>query len=104
MFASGNERILLMKKARRIFAMIGVILILAMYGSTMVFATMKSPNAKPLLMGSIYCTIAVPVILYGMTLVAKLLKNKNDEMNPHSARTGTTPESADSASKEEDAD
>ena len=42
-----------MKKAKRILALIGVLLLLGMYGSTMVFALMKSPAAKGLLMGSI---------------------------------------------------
>ena len=66
-----------MKKAKRILALIGVILLLAMYGSTLCFALMDSPKAKGLLMGSIYCTIAVPVLLYAMTLVTKHLKDKN---------------------------
>lgn len=69
-----------MKKAKRIFALIGVVLLLGMYISTMVFALMRSPAAKGLLMGSIYCTIAVPVLLYAMTLVARRLKDKNEEI------------------------
>ena len=35
-----------MKKAKRILALAGVILLLAMYGSTMVFAFMKDPRAE----------------------------------------------------------
>ena len=31
-------------------------------------------------MGSIYCTIAVPVLLYAMTLVTRRLKDKNREI------------------------
>lgn len=69
-----------MKKAKRILALIGVILLLAMYGSTMVFALMDDPAAQNLLMGSIYCTIAVPVLLYAMTLVTRRLKDKNREI------------------------
>lgn len=70
-----------MKKAKRILALIGVILLVGMYLSTMVFALMKSPAAKGLLMGSIYCTIAVPVLLYAMTLISRRLKDKNREMH-----------------------
>lgn len=70
-----------MKKAKRVLALIGVILLLAMYGSTMVFALMDDPAAKGLLMGSIFCTIAVPVLLYAMTLVARRLKDKNEDIN-----------------------
>ncbi len=75
-----------MKKAKRVLAMIGVILLLAMYGSTMVFALMDDPAAKGLLMGSIFCTIAVPVLLYAMTLVARRLKDKNREIRREQAQ------------------
>ena len=75
-----------MKKAKRILALIGVLLLLGMYGSTMVFALMKSPAAKGLLMGSIYCTIAVPVLLYAMTLITRRLKGQKSG-SPQ--RTGT---------------
>ena len=70
-----------MKKAKRILALIGVLLLLGMYGSTMVFALMKSPAAKGLLMGSIYCTIAVPVLLYAMTLITRRLKDKTQDLS-----------------------
>ena len=62
--------------ARRIVALIGIILLLALYASTLVFALMDSPNAKGLLMGAIFCTIAVPVLLYAMTIVAKNLRGR----------------------------
>ena len=32
-------------------------------------------------MGSVYCTIAVPVLLYAMTLVTKHLKDKNQKLH-----------------------
>ena len=62
--------------ARRIVALIGIILLLALYASTMVFALMDSPAAKDLLMAAIFCTIAVPVLLYAMQLVARRLRGK----------------------------
>lgn len=62
--------------AKRIAALAGIVLLLGMYASTLIFALMGGPNAQALLMGSIYCTIAVPILLYGMSLVAKSLKGK----------------------------
>ena len=62
--------------ARRIVALIGIILLLGLYASTLVFALMDSPNAKGLLMGAIFCTIAVPVLLYAMTVVARNVRGK----------------------------
>lgn len=69
-----------MKKAKRIVALAGVILLLAMYASTMVFALTDNPRSGDFLMASIYCTIAVPVLLYAMTLVTRRLKDKNKEL------------------------
>lgn len=69
-----------MKKLRQIAAVIGIILLAALYGSTMVFALMKNPASKNLLMASVYCTIAVPVLLYAMALVARNLRKKGDSL------------------------
>lgn len=68
-----------MKKMKQILALLGVLLLLAMYGSTMVFALLDHPNASGMLMASIYCTIIVPVFLYAVLLVAKVIKQKNEE-------------------------
>ena len=65
-----------MKKRTRILALAGIILLLAMYASTMIFALMDSPMARGLFMGSLFCTIAVPVVLYGMLLAAKVLRGR----------------------------
>ncbi len=56
---------------RRVFAIIGIAVLVGIYALTMIFALMKSPEAKALLMASIYCTIAVPVILYGILLITR---------------------------------
>ena len=62
--------------ARRIIALLGIILLGGLYASTLVFALMDSPAAKGLLMGAVFCTIAVPVLLYAMTIVAGHLRGK----------------------------
>ena len=69
-----------MKKARQILAIIGIILLIGMYALTMIFALMKNPIADRLLMAAIFCTVAVPVILYGMMLVAKNLERRGREI------------------------
>ena len=56
---------------RRVFAITGIAVLVGIYALTMIFALMKSPEAKALLMASIYCTIAVPVILYGILLITR---------------------------------
>ena len=92
-----------MNKLRRILALAGIILLLALYASTLVFALMKSPAAKSMLMAAVFCTVAIPVFLYGVLLVAKNrrpLENpfpdqaKQPEA-PNAGSYGTDPEAAD---------
>ena len=77
-----------MNKLRRILALAGIILLLALYASTLVFALMKSPSARGMLMAAVFATIAVPVFLYGVLLVAKNRKppappeDRTDETKP----------------------
>ena len=66
-------------KAKRILAVIGLILIGVMYGCTLIFAIIGSPESKLWLMGAIFCTIAVPVVIYALQLAVKLKKKPEDE-------------------------
>lgn len=65
---------------QRILALAGIVLLLVLYALTMVFALMDSPTARGLLMAAVFCTIAVPVLLYAMILVARNLRKKNEEL------------------------
>lgn len=69
-----------MKKIQRILALLGVFLLVGLYGSTMFFAVSGSPNATVFLKASIACTIIVPVFLYANILIYKYLKNKNENI------------------------
>ena len=60
-----------MKNGRRILAWIGIALIALMYVLTIIFAIMDNPNAKNWLMAAIFCTVAVPVIIYAIQLAVK---------------------------------
>ena len=73
-----------MKKIKRILALIGVVLFICLYGSTLVFALMDSPAADGLLRASIAATILIPVLLYAYILIARLLKKRRDDQNDHS--------------------
>ena len=61
-------------------AIAGIVLLIAVYASTMVFALMKHPMADRFLMASVFCTVAVPVLLYGMILVARNLEQRGEEL------------------------
>ena len=66
-----------MKKLKRIMALIGAILLIAMYVVTLIHGLMASPATKNMLMASIACTVILPCLLYGMMLVARVLDNRS---------------------------
>ena len=89
-------------KAKRVLAIIGIILLLAMYASTMVFALMDSPNARGWLMGSIFCTIAVPVILHFVIRAAEsYAKRQKDALEEHKETVRRLQELPEDGEKEE---
>lgn len=57
---------------RRIWAWIGIILLLLLYLSTLILALINSSWAKDLLKVSILLSIIVPVILYAGILAARV--------------------------------
>lgn len=67
-----------MQKAKRIFALIGVILLVGMYVVTLVLGLMASPATQNMLMASIACTVIIPCLIYGMMLVARVLDNRGN--------------------------
>ncbi|RKD29355.1 hypothetical protein [Lacrimispora algidixylanolytica] len=64
---------------KRPLAMIGVILIVSMYIIALFSAFSHHPDSKNWLMAAIFSTVAVPVFLYVVQLVARVLKP--DERN-----------------------
>ena len=66
-----------MKKLQRILAILGVVLLLALYASTMIFALSGSENAIGWFKAPIAATIIVPVLLYAYMMIYRYLKNRN---------------------------
>lgn len=69
-----------MKKMKRIAALISAILLIGLYLSTFIFSMFDSEFAQSLLMASVAMTILLPVLLYGILMVHKLV-DKRDENN-----------------------
>ncbi len=69
-----------MKKIKQILAIVGVIALLGLYGSTIFCALASDENYKNLLSASLYATVVIPVLLWAYTLIYKLVKkDKQDE-------------------------
>lgn len=67
-----------MKKTKRILAAAGAVLLLALYGSTLIFALLDIEGSENLLMAAVASTIILPVLLYAYTLVYRVMQNKAD--------------------------
>lgn len=64
---------------KRIAALLGALLLITLYVSTLVLALMHNPVSTSFLMASILATFFIPVTIYGMTLIANILKKDNGE-------------------------
>ncbi|WP_461810599.1 hypothetical protein [Faecalimonas sp.] len=67
-----------MKKTKRILAIIGVILLISLYGSTLLFAFIDTSKSLGLFKTSIALTILVPVLLYAYSLIYKITKRQDN--------------------------
>lgn len=63
-------------KYKRQLAMAGIVLLLLLYVFSILFALSDSPLAGSLLTASVYCTIVVPVMLYGYYIIVKYMRNR----------------------------
>lgn len=68
-----------MKKMKQILAWAGIILLLGLYVITFILGVTGSEATQGLLMASIACTVIIPCLIYGMMLIAKVLKREDPE-------------------------
>lgn len=73
-----------MQKLKRILALIGAVLLIILYACTLVFALIGSPWSDTMLKASIGATILIPVLLYGMVLMTRVLKKDDRQENDSS--------------------
>lgn len=67
-----------MKKTKRILAMIGVLLLVLLYLSTLVFALLGK-DFMNWLMASVGATLILPVLIWAYGFVARMLKGNGEE-------------------------
>lgn len=70
-----------MKKSKRIMALIGAILLVLLYVSTLIFAFIDSVVSQKLLMAAIAATILLPVLLYIYTLFSHTSHTDDSDSN-----------------------
>ena len=68
-----------MAKTKRVLALIGVILLVGCYISTLVAALIGSKATEGLFMASLFCSIGLPIILYGYLIIIKFFKHRSEQ-------------------------
>lgn len=63
-----------MKKLKQITALLGVIILVALYVSTLVLAIIGSERSLELLRAAIYATVVLPVLLWAYSFIYRLIK------------------------------
>lgn len=72
-----------MDKLKRIFALVGAVLLVLLYVITFILSFMSSPASKDWLTASIAATVIIPVFLYAYILIVRVMKNHAQESRMH---------------------
>lgn len=68
-----------MKQIRRILAILGIVLLVTMYLLTLLCAIFDTGSGMMLFRASVTCTILVPILLWGYTVIYRLAKGRNEK-------------------------
>lgn len=69
----------IIKKIKRVIAMVAAILLVSLYVATLVAAIMDNPNTMSYFKAAVTLTIFVPVFIYAYQLVYRVLKMYSDK-------------------------
>lgn len=67
------------RKVKQVLAIIGIVIIAALYIVTLILAIIGNENTRPFFMASIICTILVPVVLYILSWMFNLVKGQAED-------------------------
>ena len=77
-------------KLKRILALLGVVILAGLYICTLIFSMMSGELAMGLFRASIFCTVAIPIMLYIYMMVYKVLRGRGvpkDSQHPQDSNT-----------------
>ena len=63
-----------MKNIKRILAVLGAVILVGLYISTIICTLSSNENYMDMLMASIYATVIIPVLIWAYSFVYKLVK------------------------------
>lgn len=80
-----------MKKVKQILAIIGIILLVLLYLSTLICAIIDRTETMRLFQASILATVIIPVLLWAYSFIYKLIKkNAKDQMDEMQNNSNTS--------------
>lgn len=68
-----------MKTWKRIFALLGAVILAGLYAASLIFALLDSPLASDLLTITIAATIFLPVTLYACMILSRLISRRDHD-------------------------
>lgn len=68
-----------MKQIRRILALSGVVLLIILYLLTLYCAIFDTSHGMVMFKASVTCTILLPILLWGYTVIYRLAKGKDEK-------------------------
>ena len=70
-----------MQKLKQIFGIVAIVLLVFMYGLTIVFALTDDPHSMTLFKASVVATVIIPVFLWVIRIFLKIAKPDNSEFD-----------------------
>ena len=67
-----------MNKTKRILAIIGIIILVGLYVTTLILAIVDNEYTRKFFTASIVCTVVIPVLIYIYQWLYKLLKKDSE--------------------------
>ena len=71
-----------MHKAKRIFAIIGIIFLISLYLITLFSAIFGSEHTNGLFYASLFSTFFIPVMIYAIMLIYRIIHKSKDVFSP----------------------
>ena len=62
--------------AKRILALVGIVILVGIYLTSLVFALIDHPMKSSMLYASLYATIVIPALIYAFLLIGRLLRKE----------------------------
>ena len=68
-----------MKKVKQVMAIVGIVLLVGLYVTTLVCAITDNSQSMNMFAASVFATIVIPVLIWAYTFISILVSRKDDK-------------------------